>query len=404
MKRLSIFLIILTTLLCGCKKNESEEPAIADRTVLIYMASENDLARILADDLNQIRRGTLSMTGNNRLVIYVDEANRGANPYMVRLANGETVDSLVMETDTPTSDPATLLQAMRLTMSHYPANEYGLVLWGHADGWLIENDSIVSDVWMTPHAAPRKAYGRDTEDNSTNTSKGSWMNIPSMARALSMVPKLKFIFADCCSFQTVESAYELRKVTDYIIGSPAEIPYEGAPYHTVVPALFEKESFWTSIVDKYSQQIVNSKRPPLSVIKTSEIEQLAAATRTALAEVVPSLETPLNPDMSGLIHYYYHGATYKFYDMNDFMLRYASTETYTTWKDAFDRAVVYRIMSSRWATNVTWNQYYADFTITEEKYGGISMYVPQIYYQWSLKDKISKLGWYYAAGLSDVGW
>jgi hypothetical protein len=45
-----------------------------------------------------------------------------------------------------------------------------------------------------------------------------------------------------------------------------------------------------------------------------------------------------------------------------------------------------------------------DFDMTEENYGGVSMFIPQ----WKLQNTdnvlIKKMGWYYAAGYSSVGW
>lgn len=412
MKKLLIFVCCLTTFAACHHHDDDCETTVADRTVLIYMAGENNLNNaksnldFIKPDLEQMREGTKTMAANNHLLVYVDGADSKQKPYLLELANGLTVDSVAMEEDTRTSDPETLLNVMRQAMSKCPANEYALVLWGHASGWLIEKDSVASGVWTTPKPAPRKAYGLDTGNNSAGNS-GTWMNMPSMARALSMLPKLKFIFADCCHFQCAETAYELRDVTDYIIASPAEIPGEGAPYHTVVPALFEKDTFWQSIVDKYYAQVLHNGYEelyvPLSVVKTSEMQALAQATRNVLNSFVPDLESPY-PDMTGLIHYYYHGASHKFYDMNDFILRYASADAYTAWKLALDRAVIYKKMATRWMTNVNWGFNYNDFTVTEEKYGGISMFVPQWYYQNTVNESIKKLGWYYAASYANVEW
>ena len=49
------------------------------------------------------------------------------------------------------------------------------------------------------------------------------MNITQMARAMKGLPKLDYIFADCCNMMCAEVAYELKDATRYLIGSPAEI-------------------------------------------------------------------------------------------------------------------------------------------------------------------------------------
>ena len=74
-----------------------------------------------------------------------------------------------------------------------------------------------------------------------------------------------------------ECAYELKDVCDYFIGSPAEIPGEGAPYNLIVAAMMEKETFYQSICNKYALKYGN--RVPLAVVKSSEIANLADATK-----------------------------------------------------------------------------------------------------------------------------
>ena len=62
---------------------------------------------------------------------------------------------------------------------------------------------------------------------------------------------MMMMVVNCCNFMCLEVLYELRNVTDYIIGSPAEIPDQGAPYDEIVPDMFADGRFYTSIIDKY---------------------------------------------------------------------------------------------------------------------------------------------------------
>jgi hypothetical protein len=69
--------------------------------------------------------------------------------------------------------------------------------------------------------------------------------------------------------------------------------------------------------------------------------------------------------------------------------------------------VVYKKMAMRWATNRMWSLYYKDFTMTEEGYGGVSMYVPQDPAKETddnYNKAIRNTSWYEAVGLSDLGW
>ena len=405
MKKSIIALSILTLFTACHKDNPDEEKVKADRTVLVYIAGENSLWDFIDDELKEMRTGSKSI-GDNNLLVYVDRTKTNEIPWLARVKNGQITDSVsladmkISSTDEYASDPKVMEAVLRYAFNHYPSKneDYGLVLWGHASGWLISNDSITYTTM-----ARKKAYGVDNGRN-TNSDNGKWMNIPTMSKMLSKLPHLTFIFADCCNFMCLESAYELRNVTDYLIGSPAEIPGVGAPYDTVVPAMFERTTFWKSIVDRYYEQRAQGYDVPLSVIKTNEITNLARATRTVLKTFVADFNGNY-PDVSDIIHYYYDLSNrQEFFDANHFILKYATTDNYQVWKQALDKAVIYKKMAMTWMVNKTWNKYYADFEMTEEHFGGVSMFIPQYQLQYTDNDYIKQMGWYYAAGYSEIGW
>ena len=271
------------------------------------------------------------------------------------------------------------------------------------------DDDVLSEAANSPSARSIKApTDRTVLVYLAGHNNLSRINIPTMARLLEQMPHLTFIFADCCNFMCLESMYELRQTADYIIGSPAEIPGEGAPYEQVVPAFFEKTTFHTSIIDKYHE--AQNGCLPLAVVKTSEMEQLANATRAAIDNVQDKLGNGY-ADTKGLIHYNYsdrnmtHHQEYNiFYDAGDFFRSQLSPAEYGQWKQALDRAVVEKRFASQWATEKIWRFFYADFDMTNEKFHGVSMFVPQDatgqygkYYAQYNKD-IEQLQWYQAVG------
>lgn len=396
MRKLLIAISMLA-LLTACDKKKDEPEGNAERTVLIYMSAENNLTnwsgyKYADEDLKEIKEGAKSI-GNNNLLIYVSKAVKDELPYLLHYRKGELRDSIVIDQEEKLPcDPEVFEKVTRKAFTEYPANSYGLVLWGHATGWEIRNDSIA----YTSVTARQKAYGGSNKNNSTSGSGTLWMNIPTMANVLRKVPHLKFIFCDCCQMMCVENAYELRDVTDYLIGSPAEIPAVGAPYNTVVPAMMDKDNFYMTIIDRYYEQKLQSgKKVPLSVVKTSEMQALAYATRTVLKTMDFSSST--YPIMTDLIYY----CDYNFYDMNHFILTYASEADYTNWKKAFDNAVVYKKFASRWDTSY---HVYFDFDINEQTYGGLSMFVPRYNLRFTDNTTISQMAWYYTAGYSEIGW
>ena len=246
-------ILLLAALLFGAC-DEEDTPVTpeeyADRTVLVYIAAENNLTgysqmRFADDDLREMKEGSKMLDDRQNLLVYVDKAENDP-PYIARIRNGELVDSFALE-ECLSADPAVLEEMLLYSRMNYPARSYGLVLWGHSNGWVVLSDSV--------SYAGTRAYGGDTGNNMSDSAGKYWMNIPSMARAIGHAmgdDHLSFILADCCNFGCIESAYELRHVTDYLITSPAEIPELGAPYHLIVPLMFDtSETFYQSVVDAY---------------------------------------------------------------------------------------------------------------------------------------------------------
>ena len=390
--------------LTACRHDDDDTqpaPPQAERTVIVYMSGENSLTENINSDLNEMKEGS-RLIGDNALVVYVDKSSKKELPWMARIRDGQVIDSVsisdmgISDTNELASDPHVFEDVLQYAVRHYPASrDYGLVLWGHSTGWLVK-DSV-------PYT---RAYGVDNGRNDVSSNDGKWLNLPTMARVLGKLPHLKFIFADCCNFMCLESLYELRNVTDYIIGSPAEIPAAGAPYNTVVPALFQNsDDFYTAVVDRYYEQKIKNLDQPLSVIRTAAMDDFRLATHRVLLAINDSLKGEY-ADLEGLIYYYfndsrffYHSESCIFYDAGDFIRRYAPDDMYNQWKDVLDRAVILRRMSTQWNTDKKWSTFYGDnFIVTEERYHGVSMFVPQSPFAGNYthyNEDIKKFAWFF---------
>ena len=443
MKKL-FYLMTILAVFAACHEGEDpdlyekEEKTLYDRTVLVYISGENNLSSFISSELRELREGSKGI-GNNALVVYVDDANSQHRPYIMRIHDGAVSDSTVLEADQYSSDPAMLKRVLDYTSTNYQAKEYGLVLWGHSSGWIIE-DSVASNATRTA----KRAYGVDTGNNAYSAT-GKWINIYTLNKTIQDWGHLKFIFADCCQFQCIETAYELRNATDYIIASPSEVPGNGAPYSTVTKGFFDtSDYFYQQIVDSYFAQSVTIRykvgnfsfvyecRTPFSVIKTAEMEQLATATSTILHTWLPMEDNAPWPELLREKLIYYRGNITDqknniMYDMNDLMLRYAPAEAYLTWKAAFDRAVIYKVNAqSGWMTDSQIMPYVfgkdnygkdAEVILTNARYGGVSMFIPQnrpssryephtignVHYD-GHNASIRHTAWYRAACLSELGW
>ena len=402
-----LFAIITTILLLtACQKDEEAAPynPVKDvkHTVLVYMPSENNLSSYAQSDINEMIKGRQLVGDDCDLLIFVDRASKTEMPFIARINNSyeQSVDTLYKyPSDFYSSEPAKFQEVLQRMISFSPkSQDYGLVLWGHANGWILENDG---------QNVIRRAYGVDNGNNEATMQvkePARWLNIPDMAKSFKKVGKhWRFLLFDCCNMQNAEVAYELRDAADYIIASPAEITGEGAPYKELVPDFFIEDTEQMAIkmcADYYAQVDYVGGHLPISVVKTSQMQALADATREVIAEIAAWLQTS-NPTQ-GIIYYYNYDSAYKperekmMYDMND-MIRAAlasAPEKFDAWKKAFTNAVIYAEMSKKWHAN---SVNFSDFTVTAEKYGGISMFFPLAKYANASHDynnDIKKLAWY----------
>ena len=385
------------TLLTACSKDDNDKTP-QTRTVLIYMSAENSLSSESDLDLEEVKEGSLQLSDDDFLLVYYDRAKKDELPWLARIVRGQLTDSVsiadmqISDKDEYASNPHVMEKVLSYAFSHYPATAgYGLTLWGHANGWM-KMDSL----------AYSRAYGIDNGTNSSYTDSGYWLNMPTLKKILEKQPHLEFILADCCNFMCLESIYELRQVTDYIIGSPAEIPDYGAPYDKVVPEMFKRQNAAKGIMEKYADCYKNFQ--PLSIAKTKEIDALAEATRSVLKAIYSRLDSEY-PDMTGLIYYYneynwrYLQQYNTFYDAGDFVRKFATEAEYKQWKEVFDRVVTDKVFSPKWTTNKSWSTFYSAFEMTEEKYHGVSMFVPQspdLGYYVRYNEDIKLFEWYWA--------
>ena len=397
-------LVSTLLLLAACSKSENNEPVdpMAQRTVMVYMSGDNDLSSWAQMDIEEMIAGASNIPQRGNLVVFVDRQRTGERPFIAKVTQNQQqpLDTLYkFNSDFYASDPeqfSAILQRMTLLC---PAHEYGLVLWGHASGWAVTTDTIKSN----------RAYGKDNS---------KWMNITQMAVALKSLPKMKFIFADCCNMMCAEVGYELRNATDYLIGSPAEIPGEGAPYSLVIPNLFkEGTALYKGIIDAYYDGYNSTANygVPMSVIDTKYISDLAVKTSAVLEQTVGGYpQCPKSPDLSGIAFTFGYDVP-MMYDMRAIIERLVPDDVFKQWDSAFQQAVPYYRMSMRWRTNYNGSNYTYDllsaFNTFDPNlaYGCVTMFLPMDGYGYTSGDLVYNkrsvnFSWTHIMNWSRFGW
>lgn len=401
-------------LLASCSSSDDNGGKITTtpRTVMVYMSGDNNLTERYQYDVKNLAdmvKASASIPEGSNLVVYCDRTRGSELPFIGRIADNRVDTLYKYPTESYASDPAVFEEALQRMKTLCPATEYALVLWGHASGWAVTNDTIAS--------ASRRAYGQDR--GPTGTGKEYWMNITQMVKVLKGMPKMRYIFCDCCNMMNVECALALSDVAEYLIGSPAEIPGDGAPYNKVVTYLYKNGTeMYRGIIDAYynayytaSGSIVSGRTMgvPLSVIDTKYIRELATETAAMLPRANGGYpQYPEVPDMSG-IAYYWHEDAPVMYDMRAFMERILTPDDFAQWDKAYQKAVPYYRMTMTWQT--IYNRLKSAFASFDTKlgYGGVSMFIPMTGTgyengKYEYNNRINRYEWSRLMNWSQFGW
>lgn len=258
----TVGILMLSIVLNSCQNDEWTDeisPILISRTILVYMAADNDLSTDALADITEIKQGYLN--NNINLLVFVDLPDE--SPRLLKIsANKEEIVKIYPELNS--SEPTVLKDIIEEVVAMYPAKEYGLILWSHGTSWM-------------PAGSILRSFGKDS---------GKEMNISDLAGSLPV--KFNFILFDACLMGAVEVAYELKEKADYIIASSTETIYEGFPYDKIIPELTKPQVNLSkaaqSYFDYYNSLQGAYRSATIAVIDTKELTRLAEETNKIISE------------------------------------------------------------------------------------------------------------------------
>lgn len=265
--------IVFLVVLASCDSDEPKpepQPMVAGRTILVYQVANNNLgtSNYNEDDIEEMCQGANAgkIGKNGRLLVY--NAGPYANPMLLEIKQNAVDTLLIYDRNNLSVSSTRMLQVIKDTKSIAPADDYGIVLWSHGDGWFQDGIEDVYD-------EKSRTFGYEG-----STKK---MNITTLANVLDG-QNFSFVYFDCCYMASIETVYQLRGVTPYIVGSATELHVCGMPYHLNLEPLFadgeaDLITAARNTYEYYDAQVGENRTNTMAVIKTSALDKLASATR-----------------------------------------------------------------------------------------------------------------------------
>lgn len=288
--KIFLFIIIAAFALCSCSKDDGDgTQKKARQTIIVFMpwtgadGSSQSLLKFFRNNIQDIKKSLQENKPEGcRVVVCLAEDAGSARLFEI---TSDKEKDILKYSSPDLSSAAGIRTVIQDCMRHAPAESYSMIVGGHGMGW------VSKSVYNSGRSAKARLQARRTEgvpltrffghafDQSRQT------DIKTLAEAIeSAGVKMRFVLFDGCYMANVETAFMLRRATEYIVASPTEIMAYGMPYREMLPPLLkgDYQKACDAMVDfynTYSVSVNGQTRPyhyaTISVTKTSELDALA---------------------------------------------------------------------------------------------------------------------------------
>lgn len=232
---------------CNISIDVWQRTALAERTMMFYylgMSLKSFYDANLATVEKCVESGSL---GDTRVLVFIQSSQNSGSLYEIFYDKGlgKIVRDPIATYDLPQLYSEQMLSEIFCDMTvRAPAKEYGLFIGSHGKGWIPKNSASLGgsstystfsaehleSIWTPAPGAIMVRHIGDTTSTQVDTTE--------IAGALKSTGcHLSYIIFDACYMANVESAYDLKEVTDYILGSACEIIANGMPYGDILPIM-----------------------------------------------------------------------------------------------------------------------------------------------------------------------
>ena len=307
---LFICMISLAMTFTGCSEEAFDTDSVNKQTILVFYPwtgskSNTGLLGYLQNNIDSICDGIIDRKGlnNSRVLVFLSDKYNHSTLYDLQYnATTKSVDRVPMKEYEGTSYASAegIAEIMNEVKSNASALYYALIVGVHGCGWTYASD------WSRYPYYARPSVTRPSDNNFSGIQFGPDPNAP-LTRFFGSVSlaenamdistlaegiresglKMQYILFDACYMSNIETAYELKDVTNYMIASGSEIMAAGLPYRSMWSYLNSATPNYSSIVSTSVNFYKNNSSAPfcnLAAIDCRQVEKLASVMKDINAE------------------------------------------------------------------------------------------------------------------------
>ena len=306
----------------SCSDEAFDVDSVNKQTILVYYpwtgsTTSSGLKQYLANNIDSICQGIVAKKGlsDSRVMVFFSEKYNKSILYDLQYdAASKTVNRVPVKTyeDNSYCTAEGFANLLNEVKQNAEALNYALIIGVHGSGWTYAEDWVNYPNYARPSFGSTDTagkpsstfsgiqFGSDPDHPVTRffgsvNSKSHAMDIPTLAEGIRQSGmKMQYILFDACYMGNVETAYELKDVTNFLISSSSEVMGEGIPYKTIWSYLCSSAPNYSSAVSGIVNFYKSSNVPycNMAAIDCRQIDKLASImkeinSKYTLASTVP---------------------------------------------------------------------------------------------------------------------
>lgn len=246
------FISLLMLCFSACQEEDPimpPEPQTAEKTIFVFMPYSNNLYSFLHANINDMKAAIVRNKGldNTRLIVFIAKDKKQSALIDIRYKKGVCTQDTLEKYSSPTYLTTNgRVELFNKVKKYAPANRYAMIVGCHAMGW-IPSSTVFNRNTLRYFGGLEKEYKIDIDDFATSI------------KAAGM--KMQFIMFDDCYMSSMEVAYDLKDVTDYIIASTSEVMAYGMPYQNIYQHLMSAQPDYNAVCKDFYDFYSNSGTP-----------------------------------------------------------------------------------------------------------------------------------------------
>lgn len=300
MKKLFTLLIIGILAICSlgsCSDEALDVESVNKQTILAFYPwtggiNTSGLKADLANNVDSICQGICDRKGlnNTRVMVFFSDSYDKSTLYDLQYdETSKSVTKVPVKTydGTVYSTAEGIAEILNDVKQEAPALNYALIIGAHGCGWTYASDWVNYPYRARPLT---RFFGSVSYDEAAT-------DVSTLVEAIKTSGiKMQYILFDVCYMGNVETAYELKDVTNFMISSSSEILSYGLPYRSLWTYLNSATPNYSGIVSGAISFYNNTTIPyiNLAAIDCRQLDKLASVMKDINSKYTLDSTVPLD--------------------------------------------------------------------------------------------------------------